>query len=58
LASAVIANQANQNSVFKDWMQEWGVRKKRKWGLENISLIKDSSGRFSQVLRVRYPKVL
>lgn len=38
-----------------DWMQRWGVRKQGDWGLKNIARIADPSGKFSQVLRVRYP---
>ena len=48
-------SQNNQDSSFAKWMRQWGVREKGKWGLENISLVKDSSGRFSKVLRVHYP---
>ncbi len=50
-----IKNRDNQKNEFEEWMQEWSVRKKGKWGLENISLVKDSSDKFGQVLRVRYP---
>ncbi|MGB6301622.1 MAG: polysaccharide lyase [Rivularia sp. (in: cyanobacteria)] len=55
LDSKTITNKANQNNKSTEWLQKWGVRKKGKWGLDNISLIKDSSGRFDKVLRVRYP---
>ena len=48
-------SQNNHNSSFAKSIQQWGVREKGKWGLENISLVKDSSSRFSKVLRVRYP---
>ena len=50
-----ITSKANQNNEFKEWLQQWGVREKGKWGLDNISLIKDSNSRFNKVLRVRYP---
>ncbi len=50
-----IKNRDNQKDVLEEWMQEWSVRKKGKWGVENISLVKDSSDKFGQVLRVRYP---
>lgn len=48
-------NRENQNISFKELMQRWNIRKKGKWGDENISLVKDSSDNFGQVLRVRYP---
>lgn len=48
-------NKNNQNSSFEEWMQQYNVKKKGKWGLKNISLIEDSSDNFGQVLRVRYP---
>ncbi len=38
-----------------DWMQRWGAKKQGDWGLKNIVAIADPSGKFSQVLRVRYP---
>lgn len=50
-----ITNKANQNNNSTEWMQKWGMRKKGKWGFDNISSIKDPSGRFNQILRVRYP---
>ncbi len=33
----------------------WGVRQGLWWGLENLSIINDLTGRFPKVLRVRYP---
>jgi hypothetical protein len=39
-----------------NWIERWSVRKKGEWGLEqNAQAIADPSGRFSKVLRVRYP---
>jgi hypothetical protein len=38
-----------------DWMDSWQVRDRGSWGSENFEIIADSRGRFSQVLRVRYP---
>ena len=48
-------NKNNQKSGFEEWMQQWNVRKKGKWGVENISLVENSSNKFDKVLRVRYP---
>ena len=50
-----ITSETDKNSGLEEWIQQWGVRKRGKWGFENISFVKDPSGRFSQVLRVRYP---
>lgn len=55
LSSNAIANNVDGNNGFKEWLQQWGVREKGQWGLDNISLIKDSNGRFDKVLRVSYP---
>ncbi len=38
-----------------DWKQPWRFRSGGSWGLENTKVTKDPSGKFSQVLRVRYP---
>lgn len=38
-----------------NWKQHWNFRKRGHWGLQNIQVIKDPSGRFSKVLRVFYP---
>lgn len=38
-----------------DWMQHWQIRAAGSWGWQNATAIADSSGRFSKVLRVRYP---
>nr|WP_290227297.1 heparin lyase I family protein [Trichocoleus desertorum] len=38
-----------------DWQQHWGTRKQKDWGLENIEVISDPTGKFSKVLRVKYP---
>ncbi len=39
-----------------NWMQRWGARKGGQWGLKNTKVIKDPSGRFGKLLRVRYPQ--
>lgn len=38
-----------------NWRQSWGERKEGHWGLQNIEVITEPSGRFSKVLRVVYP---
>lgn len=38
-----------------DWKQPWYLRQTGQWGLQNTSVINNSTGRFSKVLRVRYP---
>lgn len=54
-SSKTITTKADRNNGLQEWLQKWGMRNKGKWGFDNLSLIKDSSGKFSQVLRVRYP---
>lgn len=39
-----------------NWMKVAGVRRRQSWGLENIKIIADPTGRFARVLRVTYPK--
>jgi Polysaccharide lyase len=46
---------ASGNFTNNSWMQLWGVKKAGQWGLNNTAVIKDPSGRFEKVLRVRYP---
>ncbi|MBD2119897.1 MULTISPECIES: polysaccharide lyase [Trichocoleus] len=38
-----------------DWQQHWGTSKRKDWGLENVEIIPDPTGKFSKVLRVNYP---
>ena len=38
-----------------NFWQRWSVLKRGSWGLQNTKAIKDYSGKFSRVLRVRYP---
>ncbi|MBD2357072.1 heparin lyase I family protein [Tolypothrix sp. FACHB-123] len=49
--NAIASGQFTNNN----WMQLWGVRKAGQWGLNNTAVIKDPSGRFEKILRVRYP---
>ncbi|BAY20906.1 hypothetical protein NIES2100_06500 [Calothrix sp. NIES-2100] len=46
---------ASGNFANNSWMQLWGVKKAGQWGLNNTAVIKDPSGKFEKVLRVRYP---
>ncbi len=57
VAAAAPRNKAIASGKFENsnWLQLWGVRKAGQWGLNNTQVIKDSSGRFDKVLRVRYP---
>lgn len=57
VTAAAPRNQAIASGKFENsnWMQLWGMRKAGQWGLQNTAVIKDSSGRFDKVLRVRYP---
>lgn len=45
----------SSNFEEANWQTHWQVRKQRDWGLENLKIISDPSGRFDKVLRVRYP---
>lgn len=67
-ASTEVASPTVKNSLsFKNaviwsdrfeaanWKEHWNFRKRGHWGLQNIEVIKDTSGRFSKVLRVLYP---
>lgn len=38
-----------------NWQQQWGTSKRKDWGLENIAVIPDPTGKFQKVLRVNYP---
>ncbi len=38
-----------------NFWQRWSIIKRGSWGLQNAKAIKDSSGKFSKVLRVSYP---
>ena len=64
--AAIITNPQSDNSkntkfiwsdkfTSSDWMQHWSLKKNGDWGLKNITAIADPSGRFSKVLRVKYP---
>lgn len=57
VAVAAPRNQAIASGKFENsnWLQLWGVRKAGQWGLKNTQVMKDPSGRFDKVLRVRYP---
>ena len=56
LDSKSVSIQTNQKFASKEFIEEWGIRKKRQWGFQNLSIIQDSSGSFDRILRVRYPK--
>lgn len=38
-----------------DWLVRWGKQDKGSWGLQNMTVSKDETGQFSEILRVRYP---
>jgi hypothetical protein len=44
-----------QGSLNRTWQKDWQVLRQGKWGMENITLIPDRTGRFKTVMRVRYP---
>lgn len=39
-----------------NWAARSGVRSRQRWGMENIDVIPDPSGRPDRILRVRYPE--
>ncbi len=38
-----------------NWQQNWQIKPQKKWGLENIQIMGDPSGKFEKILRVNYP---
>lgn len=38
-----------------DWKKQWNVKDKGSWGWENLEIMADESGKFSQIIRVHYP---
>lgn len=38
-----------------NWKQDWGIRNRGDWGWENLEVIDDETGKFNQIIRVRYP---
>lgn len=60
-AKQEVTSSSRNNTVvwsngFEDanFWQRWSVLKRGSWGLQNTKAIKDYSGKFSKVLRVRY----
>ena len=57
----IISSSRNHTVVWSNgfegtnFWQRWRVLKRGSWGLQNTKAIKDYSGKFSRVLRVRYP---
>lgn len=45
----------SSNFSTSDWQQSWQIRSQGQWGMENTAVVPDETGRFGQVLRVRYP---
>ncbi len=45
----------SSNFNTPDWQQNWQIRSQGQWGMENTAVLPDETGRFGQVLRVRYP---
>ena len=39
-----------------NWQENWAIKPEKSWGLANMEIIKDSSGRFERVLRINYPQ--
>ncbi len=38
-----------------NWQSHWGSRTAKSWGLKNLEIIPDPTGKFKRILRVRYP---
>jgi hypothetical protein len=57
MAAATSPSSLLWSNQFSDktWETHWGVAQQGNWGVENRQVIADPSGRFSQILRVRYP---
>ena len=39
-----------------NWQENWSIRPEKSWGLTNLEIVKDPSGKFERVLRVNYPQ--
>ncbi len=65
-SSPLIAGQTDSSPVGKqlwseqfdnaNWQENWAIKPEKSWGLANMEIIKDSSGRFERVLRINYPQ--
>ena len=59
-ATAAAATSGQELPALKigpdDWMERWGVDRKRHWGLANLDIIDDPSDTFRKVFRVSYPR--
>ncbi|MDX2215984.1 MAG: hypothetical protein SFY66_22150 [Oculatellaceae cyanobacterium bins.114] len=65
MPSAVVAEsdtQASTQTILwrsdfdqSNWLDNWQKRDRDFWGLENLEVVPDRSGQFSQVLRANYP---
>ena len=57
----IVSSSRNHTVVWSNgfegtnFWRRWSVLKRGSWGLQNTKVIKDYSGKFSRVLRVRYP---
>lgn len=45
----------SDNFASPSWQQNWQIRPEKNWGLENTTIVRDSSGKFDNILRVFYP---
>ena len=65
-SSSPIVSQTDSSPVVKklwseqfdnaNWQSNWAIRPEKSWGLANLEIITDPSGRFERVMRINYPK--
>ncbi len=65
-SSSPIVSQTDSSPVVKklwseqfdnaNWQKKWAIRPEKSWGLANLEIITDPSGRFEHVMRINYPQ--
>ena len=65
-SSSPIVSQTDSSPVVKklwseqldnaNWQSNWAIRPEKSWGLANLEIITDPSGRFERVMRINYPQ--